>query len=71
MADYCGECLLWRGSQDENRYGERWCPYSRRYEKADQNTYGCKGFVDATRRYCNPLTVQEQIELKVLLSQEE
>lgn len=50
MADYCGECAVWLGSQDVNRYGERWCPYSRRYEKSDQNTYGCRGFVQADRR---------------------
>lgn len=61
MADYCGECALWRGSRDENKYGERWCPYSRRYEKADQNSYGCRGFVDGTRRYCDPLTMEERI----------
>lgn len=49
MAYYCGECIVWRGSRDENRYGERWCSYSRRYERSDQNTYGCKGFVYAGR----------------------
>ena len=46
MANTCGECALWQGSQDVNSYGERWCSYSRRYEKADQNTYGCRGFVE-------------------------
>ncbi len=46
MAYYCGECAVWQGSSDKNRYGERWCSYSRRYEKSDQNTYGCKGFVE-------------------------
>ena len=45
MAYYCGECIVWLGSSNVNRYGERWCPYSRKYEKADQNTYGCRGFV--------------------------
>lgn len=45
MAYYCGECAVWRGSSDTNKYGERWCSYSRRYEKSDQNTYGCRGFV--------------------------
>lgn len=49
MAYYCGECIVWRGSSDENRYGERWCSYSRRYERSDQNTYGCKGFLYAGR----------------------
>lgn len=64
MASYCGECAVWRGSSDENKYGERYCVYSRRYEKADQNTYGCRGFVDGTRRYCDPLTVEERVALK-------
>ena len=45
MAYYCGECIVWRGSSDENKYGERWCSFSRRYERSDQNTYGCKGFL--------------------------
>ncbi len=49
MAYYCGECAIWQGSGDVNRYGERWCPYSNRYEKSDQNTYGCRGFVYAQR----------------------
>ncbi len=49
MAYYCGECIVWRGSRDENRYGERWCSYSRRYERSDQNTYGCQGFIYAGR----------------------
>ncbi len=49
MAYYCGECIVWRGSRDENRYGERWCSYSRRYERSDQNTYGCNGFIYAGR----------------------
>lgn len=59
MATYCGECALWRGSSDENRYGERWCSYSRRYEKADQETYGCRGFVAGTRRYLHELSYEE------------
>lgn len=49
MAYYCGECIVWRGSSDENKYGERWCSFSRRYERSDQNTYGCKGFLYAGR----------------------
>ena len=60
VANYCGECALWRGSRDENKYGERYCVYSRRYEKADQNSYGCRGFVDGTRRYFAQFTVEEQ-----------
>ena len=63
VANYCGECALWRGSKDENKYGERYCVYSRRYESADQNTHGCGGFVDGTRRYCDPLTVEERFLL--------
>lgn len=44
MANYCGECALWQGSSDSNRYGERWCSHSRRYEKSDQNADGCRSF---------------------------
>lgn len=49
MAYYCGECAVWRGSSDVNRYGERYCGYSKRYEKSDQNIYGCRGFIYAGR----------------------
>ena len=45
MAYYCGECAVWVGSSDVDRYGRRWCAYSRRYEESNQNTYGCRGFV--------------------------
>ena len=45
MAYYCGECVVWVGSSDVDRYGRRWCSYSRRYEESNQNTYGCRGFV--------------------------
>lgn len=45
MAYYCGECVVWVGSSDVDRYGRRWCSYSRKYEESNQNTYGCKGFV--------------------------
>lgn len=45
MAYYCGECVVWVGSSDSDRYGRRWCSYSRRYEESNQNTYGCRGFV--------------------------
>lgn len=44
MANYCGECALWQGSSDTNKYGERWCSHSRRYEKSDQNADGCRSF---------------------------
>ena len=64
MAYYCGECIVWRGSSDENRYGERWCSYSRRYERSDQNTYGCKGFLYAGRavltKVCEVLHLDEK-----------
>jgi len=45
MAYYCGECVVWVGSSDVDRYGRRWCSYSRRYEESNQETYGCRGFV--------------------------
>ena len=45
MAYYCGECVVWVGSSDVDRYGRRWCSYSRKYEESNQNTYGCRGFV--------------------------
>ena len=45
MAYYCGECAIWAGSGDVDRYNRRWCPVSRRYEESNQNTYGCRGFV--------------------------
>lgn len=45
MANYCGECAVWVGSSDSDRYGRRWCSYSRKYEESNQNTYGCRGFV--------------------------
>ena len=70
MANYCVECAVWRGSRDENKYGERYCVYSRRYERADQNTHGCRGFVDGTRRYCDPLTVEERMLLAEPANQE-
>ena len=45
MSDYCGECAVWVGSSDVDRYGRRWCSYSRKYEESNQNASGCKGFV--------------------------
>ena len=44
MAYYCGECKTQIGSSDVDRYGRRWCSYSRRYEESNQQTYGCRGF---------------------------
>ena len=49
MAYYCGECVTWINSDDGDRYGRKYCSYSRRYEEADQNIYGCRGFVWARR----------------------
>ena len=51
MPYYCREWLVWQTSTDENQHGERWCTYSGRYEEADQNTYGCRGFVEGERNY--------------------
>lgn len=45
MAYYCGECIVWLGSSDVDRYGRRWCSYDRKYRESNQNTYGCGGFV--------------------------
>ena len=45
MPYYCGECAVWAGSDDIDRFNRRWCPISRRYEGANQNIYGCRGFV--------------------------
>lgn len=44
MAYYCGECEVWRASNDTDRYGRRWCYYSKKYESSDQQTFGCRGF---------------------------
>lgn len=49
MAYYCGECAIWQGSSDVDRYGRRWCSYSQKYEESNQNIYGCRGFVYANR----------------------
>lgn len=51
MALYCKKCQIWQDSTDENSSGDRWCSYSRRYEEADQNTYGCRGFEEGDRSY--------------------
>lgn len=49
MAFYCSDCVTWVNSKDANRYGEKWCDYDRKYRSADQNIYGCRGFVWARR----------------------
>ena len=49
MAFYCGDCVTWVNSRDADRYGRKYCDYSKRYEEKDQNIYGCRGFVWAKR----------------------
>ena len=49
MAFVCSDCVTWVNSRDANRYGEKWCDYDRKYRAADQNIYGCRGFVWARR----------------------
>lgn len=49
MAFYCGDCVTWVNSRDADRYGRKYCDYSRRYEEKDQKIYGCRGFVWAKR----------------------
>lgn len=49
MAYYCSDCVTWINSRDANRYGEKWCSYDRKYRRADQPIYGCRGFVWARR----------------------
>lgn len=49
MAFVCSDCVTWINSRDANRYGEKWCDYDRKYRSADQNIYGCRGFVWARR----------------------
>ena len=49
MAFYCSDCVTWVNSKDADRYGRKYCDYSRRYEEPDQNIYGCRGFVWAKR----------------------
>lgn len=44
MSTYCGECSVWIGSDDVDKYGRRWCAFSRKYEKSNQESTGCKGF---------------------------
>ena len=49
MAFYCSDCVTWVNSKNADRYGRKYCDYSRRYEEPDQKIYGCKGFVWAKR----------------------
>ena len=49
MAFVCSDCVTWVNSKDADRYGRKYCTYSRRYEEPDQNIYGCRGFVWARR----------------------
>ena len=49
MAFVCSDCVTWVNSKDADRYGRKYCSYSRRYEEPDQKIYGCRGFVWAKR----------------------
>ena len=56
MTYYCCECSEWLRSNDSKmsyhsgRYEEhRWCQYDKRYRAANQNVYGCSGFVYVRR----------------------
>lgn len=49
MAFVCSDCVTWIKSKDANRYGEKYCDYDQKYRSADQNIYGCRGFVWARR----------------------
>ena len=49
MAFYCSDCVTWVNSKDADRYGRKYCSYSKRYEEPDQKIYGCRGFVWARR----------------------
>lgn len=49
MAFYCGDCVTWINSRDADRYGRKYCDFSKRYEEKDQKIYGCRGFVWAKR----------------------
>lgn len=65
MATYCGECSVWIGSDDVDKYGRRWCAFSRKYEKSNQVSTGCKGFSYSGRavlsEVCNILHLQTEI----------
>ena len=49
MAFVCSDCVTWVNSKDADRYGRKYCSYSRRYEEPDQKIYGCRNFVWAKR----------------------
>ena len=50
----CGDCATWINSKDADRYGRKYCSFSRRYEESDQSIYWlngrqCPGFAWARR----------------------
>lgn len=50
----CGDCATWINSKDADRYGRKYCTFSRRYEESDQSIYWlhgrqCPGFAWARR----------------------
>lgn len=45
MGQACGDCLIWIGSSEVDRFDRRWCAYSGRYEESNQKAYGCMGYV--------------------------
>lgn len=49
MAFYCEDCVTWVNSKDADRYGRKYCDYSKRYEEPDQKIYDCPKFVWAKR----------------------
>ena len=64
MATYCGECSVWIGSDDVDKYGRRWCAFSRKYEKSNQESTGCRGFSYSGRavltEVCRALQLQSE-----------
>ena len=56
MAYYCNECAEWISSKDSkmayhngNYVVHKYCNYDRKYRAADQNIFGCRGFVYVRR----------------------
>ncbi len=50
MSYVCKECYNWINSEyPPDRDGWRWCSYSKRYEKPDQNIYRCPAFIYVRR----------------------
>ena len=54
MAFKCGDCVTWQNSKNADRYGRKYCHFSKRYEEEEQSIYWmhgrkCPGFVWARR----------------------